>query len=195
MEINYQISQLNKNFTYWSSFLQLGFLTVCVNHQLFQIQWVLRQSIFFEIPKLKVFEKTSIFFQFSCVHYSVYFQVQLVFFVYRKAISIIEQKKCKGHEKCDWLLVLKEEFNSQISHQNLKKLYIDLVFWNSVNFFEVRILNIFQKTSHFFLFPCVYDSFLTVCWYVLTKPVNNLCCYHFYSWHAQFLESLNFAIG
>ena len=47
----------------------------------------------------------------------------------------MEQQKCKGHGKCDRLVVSKMDFSFQISQRN-KSLSIDPVFSNWVNFIK-----------------------------------------------------------
>ena len=54
----------------------------------------------------------------------IYFFCGLTFdFVKRNAISTIEQRKCKGHEKDDRLLISKMEFNVQIRQRNKNVTY------------------------------------------------------------------------
>ena len=45
----------------------------------------------------------------------VFFRVQCISIVVKKANSTIEQQKCKGHEKRDRLPISKMEINYQIS--------------------------------------------------------------------------------
>ena len=56
-----------------------------------------------------------------------FFQVLFISLVERKFNPIIEQRKCKGHEKRDRILVPKVEFNFQISKRN-KKIYLPMQF-------------------------------------------------------------------
>ena len=48
----------------------------------------------------------------------LYFYVQCISIVTRKANSTIEQQNCKGHEKRDQLLVSKADFDFQTSQRN-----------------------------------------------------------------------------
>ena len=52
-----------------------------------------------------------------------FFSVNFFIFVERKAKSTIEQQNCKGHEKCDRLLISKMEINYQISQLNISFTY------------------------------------------------------------------------
>ena len=52
---------------------------------------------------------------FFCGSAFDFFKYQFISFVKRKANSTIKYQRCKGHEKCDRLQVLKVEFNFRIS--------------------------------------------------------------------------------
>ena len=51
------------------------------------------------------------------------FKVQCISFVKKKANSIIDQPKCKCHEKRDRLLISKIEINYKISRRNKNLTY------------------------------------------------------------------------
>ena len=64
-----------------------------------------------------------------------FFLSQFISFDERNANSAIDQRKCKGQEKRERLLVSKEDFNFQ------KKTPIDPVFSNWVNFIRKLSIN------------------------------------------------------
>ena len=75
--------------------------------------------IFFQEHVLKIF---TLSFDFSVVWLD-FFQVFFISLVERKFNPIIEQRKCKGHEKRDRILVPKVEFNFHISKRIKKYTY------------------------------------------------------------------------
>ena len=58
------------------------------------------------------------------------------FFLVKKASSTIEQEKCKGYEKCDWIKFRKWNLIFKISQQNKNFTFIDPVLLNWANFFK-----------------------------------------------------------
>ena len=144
MEFNHQISQQNiispidpVFFPNWSNFIKR-------NKRSEDSYICLADFYFFSFRKSKVcscsiliFRGLTCDFSLSSVH--LYFK--------RKANSTIEQQNCKGHEKRDRLLILKEEINFQISQLNKS---FDPVFSYWVNFIKkVFIINCSTNSKSF----------------------------------------------
>ena len=81
----------------------------------------------FEIILLRVDECCSYFYVNRDVFFFRFFFQAIFYFFLNGMQTAVEQLKCKGSEKRDWLLFLKMEFNYQISHRN-KYLYLLIQF-------------------------------------------------------------------
>ena len=93
-------------------------------------------------------------FWFFAVWHLISFELQFISFVKRKENSTMEQRKCKGHEKRDRLLVTKVVFNFQISLRNWK-----LIYWSSFSNWVTFIKRVAKKSYHcdLFLVAAIYE--------------------------------------